>query len=81
MAAGVPVIASDLGSSREVLLNGGTGFLVKDVDQAVQAIDKIPGIDRRKCRKHVEENFTIDCMVKGYERVYEEIFRREARKD
>jgi len=27
-----------------------------------------------------EENFTIDCMVAGYEKVYEEIFRREAAK-
>jgi len=77
MAAGVPVIAMDLGSCREVIADSRTGYLVNNVDEAVQAVAKIDKIDRRKCRRHVEENFTIDCMVRGYEKVYEEIFRRE----
>ena len=34
-AAGVPVIAMDLGSCREVIKDGQTGFLVSDVDEAV----------------------------------------------
>ena len=80
MAAGVPVIAMDLGSCREVIADGETGFLVNNVDEAVEAVGKIDSIDRKKCRQHVEENFTIDRMVAGYEKVYEEIFRREAQK-
>lgn len=78
MAAGVPVIAMDLGSCREVIKDKETGFLVNSVDEAVEAMRKIDRIDRKKCRQRVEENFTIDCMVSGYEKVYEEIFRREA---
>jgi len=77
MAAGVPVIAMDLGSCREVIADNQTGYLVNNVDEAVRAVAKIDKIDRRKCRKRVEENFTIDCMVSKYEKVYEEIFRRE----
>ena len=80
MAAGVPVVAMDLGSCREVIADGETGFLVNSVDEAVETLDRIDEIDRRKCRKRVEDNFTIDKMVEGYERVYEEIFRREAEK-
>jgi len=80
MAAGVPVIAMDLGSCREVIADNETGHLVNDVEEAVEAVDKIDSIDRRKCRQRAEENFTIDCMVRGYEKVYEEIFRREAQK-
>ncbi len=76
-AAGVPVIAMDLGSCREVIADKQTGFLVNDVDEAVEAVGKIGQIDRRKCRQRVEEKFTIDKMVEGYEKVYEEIFRRE----
>jgi len=79
-AAGVPVIAMDLGSCREVIADKQTGFLVNDVDEAVEAVGKIGQIDRRKCRQRVEENFTIDKMVEGYEKVYEEIFRREGKK-
>lgn len=78
MAAGVPVIAMDLGSCREVIADKMTGYLVNSVDEAVHAVGKIDSIDRKKCRQRVEENFVIDCMVLGYEKVYEEIFRREA---
>jgi glycosyltransferase involved in cell wall biosynthesis len=78
MAAGVPVIAMDLGSCREVIADKQTGYLVKRVDEAVEAVAKIDRIDRKKCRRRVEENFTIDKMVAGYEKVYAEIFRREA---
>ncbi len=80
MAAGVPVIAMDLGSCREVIDDRQTGYLVNSVDEAVQAVARIDKIDRKRCRKRVEENFTIDCMVSKYERVYEEIFRREAKR-
>ncbi|NQT01521.1 MAG: glycosyltransferase family 4 protein, partial [Planctomycetes bacterium] len=80
MAAGVPIIAMDLGSCREVIADKETGYLVNNVDEAVEAVGKIGQLDRKDCRKRVEENFTIDCMVAGYEKVYEEIFRREAKK-
>ncbi len=80
MAAGVPVIAMDLGSCREVIADKETGYLVNNVDEAVDAVGKIEQIDRKQCRRRVEENFTIDCMAAGYEKVYEEIFRREEQK-
>jgi glycosyltransferase involved in cell wall biosynthesis len=80
MAAGVPVIAMDLGSCREVIADKQTGYLVNNVDEAVQAVDQIDRIDRNMCRRRVEENFTIDTMVAGYEKVYEEIFRRETQR-
>ena len=80
MAAGVPVIAMDLGSCREVIADKETGYLVSSVDEAVQALDKIDDIDRSQCRRRVEENFAIDVMVSNYEKVYAEIFQREAQK-
>ena len=80
MAAGVPVIAMDLGSCREVIADKQTGYLVNNVDEAVEAVSKIDQINRKKCRQRVEENFTIDKMVAGYEKVYKEIFRREAQR-
>lgn len=80
MAAGVPVIAMDLGSCREVIADKQTGYLVNNVDEAAEAVARIDLIDRKKCLQRVEENFTIDKMVAGYEKVYAEIFRREAHK-
>jgi glycosyltransferase involved in cell wall biosynthesis len=80
MAAGVPVIAMDLGSCREVIADKQTGYLVNNIDEAVEAVGEIELIERKKCRKRVEENFTIDRMVENYEKVYAEIFRRETKK-
>ncbi len=78
MAAGVPVVAMDLGSCCEVVAHEKTGFLVSNVDEAVEAVRQIDRIDRRQCRRRAEENFTIDRMAAAYEEVYKEIFRREA---
>jgi glycosyltransferase involved in cell wall biosynthesis len=77
-AAGVPVIARDLGSCREVIEQGITGFLVNDVAEAVKALDGVPSIQDSACRKRVEERFSIATMVASYERVYASIFEREA---
>ncbi len=73
-AAGVPVIAMDLGSCREVIDDGVTGFLVNSVAEAVDALGKLSEIDRKDCRKRVENHFSIETMVAGYERVYAKIF-------
>lgn len=79
-AAGVPVIAMDLGSCREVIEDGRTGFLVNNVSEAVEAVQKIPEIDRTTCRENVQQRFSIDTMVDAYERVYDKIFEREMEK-
>jgi glycosyltransferase involved in cell wall biosynthesis len=78
--AGVPVIAYDRGSCREVVADGETGFLVTNVDGAAQAVKKIDTIDRNACRKRVEECFSIPTMVKAYEKVYMDIFKLEEEK-
>ena len=78
-AAGVPVIAMDLGSCREVIQDGETGFLVSNINEGVRAVDRIPEIDRSACRRRVESHFSIDTMVDGYERVYSMIFDLEAK--
>jgi glycosyltransferase involved in cell wall biosynthesis len=80
MAAGVPVIAMDLGSCREVVRDNVTGFLVRNIDEAVAAVGRVDRIDCRNCRRHVEEHFSLARMAERYEQVYEEIFRREAAK-
>jgi glycosyltransferase involved in cell wall biosynthesis len=77
-AAGVPVIAMDLGSCREVIADGQTGFLVGNVHEAVRALERLGEIDRRACRQRVHECFSIETMVEAYERVYQTIFELEA---
>lgn len=79
-AAGVPVVAMDLGSCREVIEDGQTGFLVNSVSEAVQALKRLREIDRTACRQRVRQCFSIETMVEGYERVYRTIFELEAKR-
>jgi glycosyltransferase involved in cell wall biosynthesis len=79
-AAGVPVIAMDLGSCREVIEHGLTGFLVEDVAGAVKALEAVPTLNDTACRRRVEERFSIATMVEAYARVYATIFRLERAK-
>lgn len=71
MACGTPVVAVDRGSMREIIRDGETGFLVQDVDAAVDAVRRVHGIERAACRRWVEGRFTVDRMVEDYLRVYE----------
>lgn len=43
------------------------------VEGLAEAVQRIAEIDRKICRKHVEENFTIEKMVEGYEKVYQKV--------
>ena len=79
-AAGVPVIAMDLGSCPEVIEPGVTGFLVNDVAEAVRALDGVSAIDDGACRRRVQERFSVATMVEAYEQVYARIFELEAPK-
>ena len=76
MACGTPVIAYNRGSVPEIVKDGVTGFIVepeRGIEGLVEAVKRIGEIDRAACRKHVEENFTIEKMVDGYERVYRKV--------
>lgn len=76
MVCGTPVIAIARGAAPELILDGKTGFLCKDVEACVAAVSKIHSIDRRTCRDHVVNNFSNDRMVDGYEAVYRQLMER-----
>ena len=64
MACGTPVIAHPFGSVPEIIPDGVGGFLVRNVDEAVEAVNRIGEIDRRSCRHHFELNFTDERMAR-----------------
>jgi len=73
MACGTPVIAFSKGAMPELVENGKSGFLVNNVDEAIEAVARIEAIDRADCRRRVERHFTIDRMIDAYVNVYETI--------
>ncbi len=75
MACGTPVIAYPCGSVPEIITNRVTGFVVPDIDRAVEAVGKLGEIDRKECRKHFELNFSDERMAREYLGIYERLVR------
>ena len=76
LACGTPVIGLDLGSVREVISDGRTGFVVQSVEEAVAAVDRLASIDRAVCRHEVEQRFSMEQMVAGYVEVYRQVLEQ-----
>jgi glycosyltransferase involved in cell wall biosynthesis len=70
MACGTPVIAFSSGSVPEVIDEGITGYVVKDVDDAIGAVRKIGRLDRAAVRAVFEQRFTVERMAKEYLEIY-----------
>jgi len=71
MACGTPVVAWRAGSVPEVLTDGTSGFIVEDIDDAVEAVAKTSDMDRRRVRCEFERRFTADRMAQEYLNLYE----------
>jgi len=70
MACGCPVVAVNKGSVPELVADGETGFVVEGVEGAIDEVRRCGELDRAACRRRVEERFTVERMVAGYEAVY-----------
>lgn len=80
MAAGLPVVASSVGGTPEVLAKGG-GVLVPPNDAAAlgEAIIRMHGsaelrsVDGARARMNIESNYSVQRMVEGWNAVYRRI--------
>jgi glycosyltransferase involved in cell wall biosynthesis len=73
MSVGTPVVAFACGSVPEIMADGKTGFVVNDVDEAVEAVEKVQWLDRAECRAIFEERFSSRRMAQDYLKVYAQI--------
>jgi len=78
MACGTPVIAFNRGSVPEVVEDGITGFVVEDEISAINAVDRVRLLDRRRVRTRFEERFTARRMAVEYLAAYRNIMQLEA---
>jgi glycosyltransferase involved in cell wall biosynthesis len=79
LATGTPVIAFNHGSVPEIIEHGKTGFVVNNIQQAVQAVEELYFLNRSHCRDVFERSFTSAVMAGNYVALYEQICRKEGR--
>jgi glycosyltransferase involved in cell wall biosynthesis len=77
MACGTPVVAWRNGSVPEVVADGETGFIVSSVEEMAAAVDRVGDLDPQAMRARVQERFSDEAMVTGYERVYQHALHGE----
>lgn len=73
MSCGTPVIAFSRGSVAEVVKDGVSGFIVRDIHEAVEAVEAVTALSRQRCRRYFEENFVTNIMADNYCAIYERI--------
>jgi len=71
MACGTPVVTTNWGAAPELVADGVTGFRRDGDDDLVTAIGMARELSPAACRSRVEELFSAQAMVRGYEAVYE----------
>jgi glycosyltransferase involved in cell wall biosynthesis len=73
MACGTPVVAYRRGSVPEIIGQGTTGFIVDDVDSAVEAVGQVRWLERAECRRAFERRFDAARMARDYLQVYRNV--------
>jgi glycosyltransferase involved in cell wall biosynthesis len=77
LACGTPVVADAMGAAPEIVRDGEVGILVGEGewDEMVGAIKsgRLDDIDPYHCREYVQERFSVEAMVNGYEAAFEKI--------
>src|ERR1700758_4564840 len=78
MACGTPVIGHPYGSVPEIIPDGVAGFLVRNLEEGGEAVNRLGQIDRRDCRRHFELNFTDGRMARDYVRLYNQLIQPQS---
>jgi glycosyltransferase involved in cell wall biosynthesis len=79
LACGTPVIAFPAGAASELVVDGHTGFLVRDERAMAAAIGRLDSISASDCRAWVAEHCDIDVVAEAYEAAYLAAARRRER--
>jgi glycosyltransferase involved in cell wall biosynthesis len=56
-----------------VMEDGVTGFIVRDLDDAVKAVSRVRDLSRARCREVFETRFAASSMAKDYIGVYKRL--------
>jgi glycosyltransferase involved in cell wall biosynthesis len=78
IACGTPVIAYRGGAVPEIMEQGHTGFVVDGLEDAVEAVQRVRELSRKRCREVFEKRFTATRMAREYAQVFERLIKRNA---
>lgn len=73
MACGTPILAFRGGAVPEIVVDGKTGFVSDSLDDMIKSASYINRVDPLKCRKHIQNGFSMIHMTSQYSELYYQI--------
>jgi glycosyltransferase involved in cell wall biosynthesis len=80
LACGTPVISAPRGALPEIIDNGVEGFLIRSIDEGVEAVERIGTIDRAACRSKFERSFSSAVIADKYLTLYQRLVDQHRRR-
>jgi glycosyltransferase involved in cell wall biosynthesis len=78
LASATPVLAFQNGAAPEIIDHGRTGYLCRDEEEMISAVDRVGEIDRDQCRDAAERRFSLQRMARDHDRLYRRLLDRES---
>jgi glycosyltransferase involved in cell wall biosynthesis len=75
MLCGTPVIAFNRGAMKELIVEGESGYLLNNIEEAAAAVGNIDIIGRGNCRRYAAEKFSSQLMADRYISLYKKILK------
>jgi glycosyltransferase involved in cell wall biosynthesis len=69
-------MAHHFGAVPEVMDHSHTGFVVEGLEDAVEAVRRVPELSRKRCREVFEQRFTATRMAHDYVQQFERLIAR-----
>lgn len=66
LAAGTPVVAYGAGALADLVEEGRTGFLVRNIAEMAAALARVGEIDPAECHRRARERFSLERMTDAY---------------
>ena len=70
LACGIPIIATNKGSLKEIIIEGQTGILCDNYGELLDAIRNVDHLSGELCRKDAEERFSLKTYIDQTENIY-----------
>ena len=79
LGCATPVLAFPNGAAPEIVDPGRTGYLGRNEEELISAVDRVLDLDRRQCRAAAERRFSLIRMALDYQRLYRQILSGQGR--
>ena len=73
LACGTPVVSLKRAAAIDYIEDGVNGFLCNNISEMADAVLRYAEIDRKVCRKIIEDRFSVNSMYERYMKVYKKV--------